>query len=419
MTTEPLRIGLVGCGAIARQVHLPLLNGRADARVVALAESDADMLAATTRQFPGTEGYATIEEMLERATIDAVIVTLPTGLHAAAARAVLGAGLHLYLEKPLATSLDDATAVVESWRRSGRVGMMGFNCRGNPLINELRDLVQGGRAGTPHHIRAVFSIAARDMPQWKQHRSSGGGALLDLGTHHLDVIRFITDREISGVRATIQSRITEHDTALLELELDGGLTAHAFFTLAGAEFEHIEVHGDAARLAVSRFTSLAVDVTDNPGRGAGPLPALLRRTGVLRHIGRALRTRRSPWREPGYAVLLDRFIAAARSGNAGYGPDLADGFACAAIIDAAERSALSGRIEAPFTPANHPPKEAPLSNTRFCRRSDRCSGTVGRPGHSRQLRRDRSDGAELARAEHRTSHRASRRRAVGVARHYP
>lgn len=358
---EPLRIGLVGCGAIARQVHLPLLHGRTDVRVAALAESDADLLAETSRQFLGTEAYSTMEEMLDRATIDAVIVTLPSGLHASAACAVLDAGLHLYLEKPLATSIEDATAVIESWRRAGTVGMMGFNCRANPLVLELRDLMQGGRAGVLQHLRTVFSIAAREMPAWKQHRLSGGGALLDLGAHHIDLIRFVTGREITGVRATIQSRITEHDTVLLELELDGGVSAHAFCSLAGAEMEHVEVYGDQARLAVSRFTSLAVDVVDNPGRGPGPLGQVLRRAGGLRHLGRALRTRRAPWREPGYALLIDRFIEAARSGASTYGPDLADGFACAAVIAAAERSAESGRMETPLALASVEPAESTVS----------------------------------------------------------
>ncbi len=356
---EPLRIGLVGCGAIARRVHLPLLYGRPDVRVTALAESDPDLLAETVQQFRGAEAYATIEDMLGEAALDAVIVTLPTGLHATAACAVLDSGRHLFLEKPLATSIEDAAAVILAWQRAGTVGMMGFNCRANPLLVELRDLVRGGRAGVPRYLRTVFAIEAREMPEWKRHRSSGGGALLDLGTHHIDLIRFLTDREITGVRATIRSRVTEHDTVLLELELDGGISAHAFFSLAGAEMEHIEVHGDAARLAVSRFTSLAVDIVDNPGRGAGPLAHVLRRVGALRHIRRALRARRAPWREPGYALLLDRFIEAARTGASANVPDLTDGFACAAVIAAAERSAASGRMETPLALASFNLREAP------------------------------------------------------------
>jgi predicted dehydrogenase len=343
-----LRIGVVGCGAIAWQVHIPLLRGRADVRLAAFADSDYDVLAETVLRFRGAQPYASLEDMLAEAELDAVVVTLPTALHATAARAVFDAGRHLFLEKPLATTLEDGAAVVEAWRRAGTVGVMGYNCRANPLFGRLRALMQAGRAGGLVYLRTVFATAPRPLPEWKQQRASGGGALLDLGAHHIDLIRFLTDREITGVRATIRSRCTEHDTALLELELDGGAGAHAFFSLASAESEHVEVHGEAARLSVSRFTSLDVDVIDNPGDGGGVLARGLFRAGALRHVGRALRARRAPLREPGYALLLDRFITAARTGTVAADiPDIADGFACAAVIAAAEQSAVSGRMEAP------------------------------------------------------------------------
>src|SRR5690606_1947287 len=124
--------------------------------------------------------------------------------------------------------------------------------------------------------------------------------------------------------------------------------AHAFFCLAGAELDRVEAHGEAARLAVSRFTSLDVEVVDNPGHGVGAAGRVLRRAASLRRLGAALRARRAPLREPGYAALLDRFVRAARAGGPVQdGPDVADGFACAAVIDAAERSLASGRMEAP------------------------------------------------------------------------
>ncbi|CAN5897289.1 N/A [soil metagenome] len=346
--SERLRIGVVGCGAIARQVHLPLLRRRADVQLVAMADNDPNKLPDVVLRYRGVPAYTSMEDMLADGNLDAVVITLPTGMHAAAARAALAAGLHVFVEKPLADSLEDAGAVLDAWRQSGRVGVVGFNCRANPLNVRLRELVGAGRAGEPAYMRTVFATARRDMPAWKRHRATGGGALLDLGAHHIDLLRFIGRREISGVHATITSRITEHDTVLLDLEFDGGVLGHAFFSLAGAETDHVEVHGDRARLSVRRFTSLDVDVVDNPGPDGGGLRRVLRRAGTLRHLGRALRARRAPLREPGYAALLDGFIRAARGGAPDPDmPGIADGFACAAVIDAAERSAESGRMEAP------------------------------------------------------------------------
>jgi predicted dehydrogenase len=345
---ERLRIGVAGCGAIAQRVHLPLLARRSDVELAAAADHNDDALFAITQQFRGVRPYHTLEDMLAEAQLDAVVVALPTSLHASAARAVFDAGLHLYLEKPLAASLDDAAAVVHAWRACGRVGVMGYNCRANPLLLRLRELVRSGRAGNVIYLRSVFATAMRLLPEWKRQRASGGGALLDLAAHHIDLIRFLTDREILRVRATASSRVSEHDTVLLEVQLADGIGAHGFFSLVGAELDEVEVHGDAARLSVARFTSLDVSIVDNPGSGAGVLRRALSRAGALRHLPRALRARRAPLREPGYALLLDRFVSAARSGQLAVDvPDIADGFACDAAIAAAERSLVTGRFEGP------------------------------------------------------------------------
>ena len=344
---ERLRVGFAGCGSIVQQVHLPLLHARKDIELVALAESDAAAVAALTSKVPGVRPYNNLSDMIASGDLDAAIIALPSALHAAAACEVFNAGLHAYIEKPLATTVQEADAVVQAWRRSGRVGVMGFNCRANPLLVRLRDLMRSGRAGSIVYIRTVFAIAPRELSDWRQHRSMGGGALLDLGVHHIDLIRFLTGVEIASVRATISSHKSEHDTALLELQLANGVGVHGFFSLAAAETDDVEVHGDAARLSVARFTSLDVQVVDNPGR-SGMLGRMLRGVSALRHVPRALEARRAPLRDPGYEILLDRFVQAARSGIAPVdAPDIADGFACAAVVSAAESSLATDRFEKP------------------------------------------------------------------------
>jgi predicted dehydrogenase len=343
---ERLKIGIAGCGAIARDVHIPLLMRRADVSVSGIAEPDAELLAAAKARLPAALPFATLDEMLGNTELDAVVVALPTDAHAAAACAVLEAGCDLYLDKPMAANLADGARVVDTWRASGRIAMMGFNARFNPLHLRLRQLVQSGRAGKLVYVRTVFTTAPRPMPEWKRRRATGGGALLDLGAHHIDLIRFLFSREPVSVRATIESKDTEEDTSLLELELEDGLHVHGFFSLAAAEQDQIEVYGDRARLSVSRFTSMDVSVMDNPGRGGGALGRIVRRAGAIRHVGAAIHARRSPLREPGYAVALDRFIEAVRTRRlSDDAANVEDGYACVSVIDAAERSARSGQTE--------------------------------------------------------------------------
>jgi predicted dehydrogenase len=356
-------VGVAGCGTIARQVHLPLLQRRRDVKLVAISDSDRDALAEAELRCRGAQPYRSIEDMLREAELDAVVVALPPTLHASAACAILESGLHLYLEKPMAPTLDDGAAIMRAWQRSGRVGVMGFNCRANPLYLRLRELMHSGRAGTVVYLQTFLASAARSLPAWKRQRASGGGVLLDLGVHHIDLIRFLTGREITGVRASVLSRMSEQDTALLELQLEGGIGAHAFFSLAAAEGDQVEVHGDVARLSVARYTSLDVRITDNPGRGFGVVGRVLRRAAAVRYLARAVEARRSPLREPGYAVLLDRFIRAGLTGVAPLDvPDIADGFAATAVVVAAELSLATGQMETPTALSEFPERllqEAP------------------------------------------------------------
>jgi predicted dehydrogenase len=352
---EQLRVGIAGCGGIVQQVHLPLLHARRDIQLVAVAEPDGAAITAVMRKFPGVRPFAGLNEMLAGVDLDAVVIALPSALHAAAACEVFSAGLHAYIEKPLATTVEEAGAVVHAWLRSGRVGVVAFNCRANPLLVRMRDLLRSGRAGSLVYMRSVFATAPRELSPWRQHRGTGGGALLDLGVHHIDLIRFLTGEAIAGVRATISSRKSEHDTVLLELLLENGVGVHAFFSLAAAETDHVEVHGDAARLSVARFTSLDVHIVDNPGRGGGTAGRMLRSAAALRYLPRLLAARRAPLREPGYEILLDQFVRAARSGSVPADvPGVADGFACAAVVAAAESSLVTGRLEQPSVKTQRP-----------------------------------------------------------------
>jgi len=341
----PIRVGIAGCGAIARTVHLPLLRKRRDVRIQSFAEPDAAARNRASGLLPEARAFETLDAMLSEARPDAVIVALPTGLHGAATVAALESGCDVYVEKPLAASLAEADSVMQAWRASDRIGMVGFNARFNPLVRRLRERVREGRAGTPVYVRTVFSIAPREMPAWKRRRETGGGALLDLGVHHVDLVRFLFDRDPVAVKAAIESRRTEDDTVLLQIDLEGGPRIHAFHSSCAAEGELVEVFGDRARLSVSRFTSLDVSVLDNPGDG-GLARRFLRGVASLRHLGGALEARRSPLREPGYALALDSFFSAVRTRQlAPDAPTLADGWMAAATVDAAERSSRSGRVE--------------------------------------------------------------------------
>lgn len=336
-----LNVGLIGCGEIARAVHLGALSRCRGLRVAALAESDSRRRDEASRRAPGAAVFSDYRDLLDDPAVDAVVVALPTELHADAAEAAFTAGKHVYLEKPIATSLDGAGRVVEAWRASGRVGMIGFNGRFNPLFMRAAEIVRSGALGELVAARSSMSRAERPLPDWKRSRGDGGGVLLDLASHHADLVVLLFGREVREVFAETRSLLSEDDTAVVHLRLDGGLVVQSLFSLCTADEDRFEIYGRAGRLAVDRVVSFDVEV-------AGPVADLARSGWLKRAFSslppvRALVARlRSPLREPAYDGAFERFASAVR-GTDDPSPDLLDGYRSLQVVLAAEESARTGR----------------------------------------------------------------------------
>ena len=344
-----LRVGLIGCGDIARAVHLDALARCPHVRLTALAESRPDRLADAARRAPGAATFADYRDLLGSADVDAVLVALPPRLHAEVASAAFEARRHVYLEKPIATSLADASRVVEAWRASGRVGMAGFNGRFNPLYRKAADCLRAGRLGELVAARSSLSCADRPVPDWKRSREHGGGALLDLASHHADLVRFLFGREVREVFADARSLSSEGDVAAVQLRLDDGLIVQSLFSLRAVDEDRFEVYGRAGKLTVDRRESFDLEVTEQTatrtrlGWLGRALASLARSPNLAARLA-------APSREPAYDAAIERFALAAR-GSAPPGPDLEDGYRSLQIVLAAEESARTGR---PVTLAPRP-----------------------------------------------------------------
>lgn len=340
--STPVRLGLIGCGRIAQAVHVPVLAGWRTARLVAAADASADRRTWIARCTPHVAVHATWEALLQDPGVDAVIVALPTALHAEAACAAFDAGKHVYCEKPLAAGFHEATRVVRAWRTARRLGMIGFNYRFSELYRRLRAQIASGRVGDILQIRSVFSTTADALTAWRETRRTGGGVLLDLAAHHIDLVRFLSGHEVVRVTARLRSARHDDDTAVLDMELDNGVSAQSFFTYGSIETNSVEVFGRAGRLSVDHYSSLDVRVT-RPTRGSTDhLDTLRRGVAVVGRTGYAVRKRRAVLHDPSYARALGHFVSAARTGSF-EGPDILDGLACAAVIEAAEESSRCRR----------------------------------------------------------------------------
>jgi myo-inositol 2-dehydrogenase/D-chiro-inositol 1-dehydrogenase len=194
MAMESLRVGIVGGGWIAQR-HAPALVAADGVELVAACDSDlarAQLVAGAT----AARAYERWEEMLEHESLDALWVCTPPLTHRDPAVAALEAGIHVYVEKPIARTLPDAEAIVASAARSRAVCAVGYQWHGTELLDAIREATSGQTVGMLVG-RNYGPVAARP---WFTDRGQGGGQILERGSHHIDLQRAIAG-EIASVEA--------------------------------------------------------------------------------------------------------------------------------------------------------------------------------------------------------------------------
>jgi predicted dehydrogenase len=275
------------------------------------------------------------EEVAESSDVDALVITLPNALHAETALAGLSQGKHVFLEKPLAPSMAEGLRIREAWRASERVCMVDFNYRYNRLYLQAHRALRSGELGKVVGGQSVFTIKEDPLPAWKASRASGGGALLDLGSHHIDLACHLLESQPVAVSASISSARSEHDTAAMTLHFEDGVDVQGFFALDATYDEHFELFGTRARMRVDRPRYQDVWI----GRGR---EGLLDRLGsTVTGISYIREKRACPGHEPSQRAALDRFLRAVR-GETIEIPDPEAGLRALRIVEAAEEAARSG-----------------------------------------------------------------------------
>jgi predicted dehydrogenase len=220
---ETLKVGVIGAGwmghvhARAYQrlaQHWPELAVRPE--LVAVADSHTAAAEAFVRAHGGT-AYADWRELVADPDITAVSVTAPNFLHREIGVGVAEAGKHLWIEKPVGLSAADAVAVRDAVRANGVVDCVGFNYRNVPAVARARRVVESGLIGLPTHGRVQLLTDYAAHPgsplSWRYAVDRGGhGALGDLASHGVDLLRFVMG-DVTGVMAQTAIHIPQRPIA--------------------------------------------------------------------------------------------------------------------------------------------------------------------------------------------------------------
>ena len=225
--------GILGAGSVAQRRVLPAisaLDGHAISGLMVRDQGRADLLA---KQFGAERAYDRVEDLVADSDTDAIYVSSPLNLHLEHVLKATAAGKHVLCEKPMAMSADQCTQMISACSDAGVTLGVCFVLRGWPIYQRIKRLIEDGHFGTLIQLRAHLSKwTPRDSDEWRLDRSqSGGGTLIDVATHYLDLFRFLAG-EVSKVAYMGSSRVfgwpveeTAHTIVEFESGLHGTVTA--------------------------------------------------------------------------------------------------------------------------------------------------------------------------------------------------
>ncbi|QOV87776.1 Gfo/Idh/MocA family protein [Humisphaera borealis] len=235
-----VRYGVVGCGAIAQRRHIPECVHNPNSTLVALCDPNAQRIDEISKAYGGVaKCYTDYAEMLKDPTVDAVVVSGPNSMHASQSIQALEAGKHVLCEKPMATTREDAKAMMAAAKKSGNYLMIALNQRLIPAHKRAKEIIDSGRLGKVLSFRTAFqhpgpeSWSVDGGKSWFfQKGSAFMGVTGDLGVHKADLLRWLLGQEfveVGGFISTLDKRdaagklIELDDNAFLKLKTDKGV----------------------------------------------------------------------------------------------------------------------------------------------------------------------------------------------------
>ena len=209
-----LRVGVIGVGVMGSN-HARVLAELPGVDFVGIADPDRAQ-ARSVAQALGCAEVADFSSLLD-AGLDAVTIAAPTHVHHEIALACIARGVHVLVEKPIASSTQEGRAIVAAARRAGVTLMVGHVERFNPAVQAIKDAIRG---------EDILSIAITRVGPFPP-RMSNVGVVIDLAVHDIDLIRWFTDSDIVEVQPQLSSAVAEReDIALLQFRTASGVLAH-------------------------------------------------------------------------------------------------------------------------------------------------------------------------------------------------
>ena len=209
-----LRVGVVGVGVMGSN-HARVFAGLPGVELVGVADPDRKQ-AEFVAQTLNCAAFETVDELLDT-NVDAITIAAPTHLHRDVALAAIARGVHVLVEKPIASTVEEGNEIIDAARGAGVTLMVGHVERFNPAVEAIKEAIRN---------EDILSIAITRVGPFPP-RMSNVGVVIDLAVHDIDLIRWFTDSDIVEVQPQLSSAVAEReDIALLQFRTASGVLAH-------------------------------------------------------------------------------------------------------------------------------------------------------------------------------------------------
>ena len=226
-----IKWGVIGCGGIADRRTLPGMMLCENAELIAVMDANKEAADRCKEKYNAKYAFDNIEELLSLDEIEAVYIASPVFCHKEQAMAAADAQKHILIEKPVGITASEAKEIAEYCKNKGVKLGVGFMMRFHAYHQKMRELVKSGKIGEIVSARAQLTCWYPEMENcWRQDiKLSGGGAMMDMGVHCVDLIRYITGLEVTEVAGLSGNQVFNYsveDAGCVVFRLSNGATAY-------------------------------------------------------------------------------------------------------------------------------------------------------------------------------------------------
>jgi predicted dehydrogenase len=260
---DEVRWGILGCGAVTEVKSGPALQRAPGSRLVAVMRRDGDRAADYARRHGVPRWYDDAERLVADPEVNAVYIATPPGSHLQYARLACAHGKPAYVEKPMARNLAECLRMVEVFQTAQVPLFVAYYRRALPRFLKARELLRAGAVGRITGIACRFSgdyrpkvVPGTALPWRLRAEESGGGLLLDLGCHTLDVLDFLLGplQDVSGGAANVASPYDVEDSVVMHFRVESEALGTARWNFAAnARADEIVIEGEDGELRLTTF----------------------------------------------------------------------------------------------------------------------------------------------------------------------